>query len=67
MVKTVKEKEKETVKNTIVAAKIVTKSVHPEKNEAKNKALDITLAEIDKQFGKGSVMLLGQKVGQKVH
>lgn len=60
MVKTTKEKD--TTKNTVVAAKIVPTAASAEKN----KALDVTLAQIDKQFGKGSVMLLGQKVGQKV-
>ncbi len=32
----------------------------------KAKAIEITLAQIDKEFGKGSIMLLGQKVGMKV-
>lgn len=32
----------------------------------KEKAIEATLAQIDKEFGKGSVMLLGQKVGMKV-
>jgi recombination protein RecA len=31
----------------------------------RNKALEVALAQIDKQFGKGSVMLLGQKGGDK--
>ena len=64
MVKTTKDKdlkEKETSKN-VVAAKVATTSVNPEKT----KALDVALAQIDKQFGKGSIMLLGQKVGMKI-
>lgn len=31
------------------------------KGEAKRKALDVAFSQIDKQFGKGSVMLLGQR------
>jgi recombination protein RecA len=34
--------------------------------EAKTKALDVAFAQIDKQFGKGSVMLLGQQSGISV-
>ena len=33
---------------------------------AKRKALDAAFAQIDKQFGKGSVMLLGQKTSMVV-
>lgn len=62
-------KDKEVVKasaaaKTVVAAKVATTT--PPFNVEKNKALDIALAQIDKQFGKGSIMLLGQKVGYKV-
>jgi recombination protein RecA len=32
----------------------------------RNKALEVAFAQIDKQFGKGSVMLLGQKTGLKM-
>ena len=32
----------------------------------KNKALDTALAQIEKQFGKGAVMRLGQKEAMKV-
>ena len=32
----------------------------------KSKALDLALAQIDKQFGKGSVMRLGEKPKQNV-
>lgn len=75
MVKTTKEKEvkdikKDTAKTgkvvaakTLIAAKVAT-SIPV--NAEKNKALDVALAQIDKQFGKGSIMLLGQKVGHKV-
>ena len=34
--------------------------------QAKKKALEVTFAQIDKQYGKGAVMLLGQSVGAKV-
>ena len=37
-----------------------------ETNDNKQKALEAALAQIDKQFGKGSVMLLGQKNSVKV-
>lgn len=33
---------------------------------AKQKALEVTFAQIDKQYGKGAVMLLGQSAGAKV-
>ena len=33
----------------------------PEKTDAKSKALELALAQIDKQFGKGSVMRLGER------
>src|SRR3990167_2570676 len=45
------------------------KSEKPEKNEqieAKKKALEVTFAQIDKQYGKGSVMLMGQSNIQNV-
>src|SRR3990172_8117653 len=32
----------------------------------RHKALEVALAQIDKQFGKGSVMLLGQKTDLKI-
>ena len=32
----------------------------------KQKALEVTFAQIDKQYGKGAVMLLGQSIGSKV-
>lgn len=35
--------------------------VRPEMSPEKRKALDVAFAQIDKQFGKGSVMLFGQK------
>lgn len=50
-------------------AEITEKVVHEEKTEnfaAKQKALEVTFAQIDKQYGKGAVMLLGQSVGAKV-
>jgi recombination protein RecA len=69
MVKTtVKDKEKDPAK-VIGVAKAVTKVAALDDLKAspeKNKALDVAIAQIDKQFGKGSVMLLGQKVGMKV-
>ena len=34
--------------------------------EGKKKALETTLSMIDKQWGKGSVMLLGQSLQQKI-
>jgi recombination protein RecA len=34
---------------------------HPEKSSEKTKALDLALANIEKQFGKGSIMRLGSK------
>lgn len=33
----------------------------PDKNQDKNKALELALAQIDKQYGKGSVMRLGEE------
>ena len=36
-------------------------SSNPQINNGKKKALDVAFAQIDKQFGKGSVMLFGQK------
>ncbi len=33
---------------------------------SKKRALELTFAQIDKQFGKGAVMLLGQSVGSKI-
>ncbi len=33
---------------------------------AKQKALEVTFAQIDKQYGKGAVMLLGQSAGHRV-
>lgn len=33
---------------------------------AKQKALEITFAQIDKQYGKGAVMMLGQSVGNRI-
>lgn len=43
-------------------------ATQPKKNslEGKKKALETTLSMIDKQWGKGSVMLLGQNLHQKV-
>lgn len=38
----------------------------PEVNEAKKKAIEAAFAQIDKQFGKGSVMLLGQRTELKI-
>lgn len=37
-----------------------------DRNDQKNKALEAAFAQIDKQFGKGSVMLMGQKPDFKV-
>lgn len=59
-------KEKDNSKNTVAAKNAATVTPNPEKASEKNKALDAALAQIDKQFGKGSVMMLGQKVGQKI-
>lgn len=75
MVKTTKEKDIKDLKikdvtKTVVAAKVATTVASTEKSKAidaeKHKAVDAALAQIDKQFGKGSIMLLGQKVGHKV-
>jgi len=74
MVKTTKDKEKDTKKEIAASVKApisparTAGDVTPARavNVEKNKALDVALAQIDKQFGKGSVMLLGQKVGMKV-
>lgn len=66
MAKTTKEKDSAKI---IVAAKAAGKNSVMNDLQAspeKNKALDVAIAQIDKQFGKGSVMLLGQKVGMKV-
>jgi len=60
MVKTSKEKENGKV---VAASKI---AATPQANPEKTKALDVAISQIDKQFGKGSIMFLGQKVGQKV-
>ncbi|MFA6526913.1 MAG: recombinase RecA [Candidatus Babeliales bacterium] len=38
----------------------------PKKSAEKLKALEVAFAQIDKQFGKGSVMLLGQKTDLKL-
>lgn len=78
MVKTtVKDKEKD-IKKEVMAVTKVAPTPHSRTSAAgeiiparqvnveKNKALDVALAQIDKQHGKGSVMLLGQKVGMKV-
>jgi recombination protein RecA len=78
MVKTTaKDKEKDIKKEVVAPAKAA--PIPPSRTSAageiiparqvnveKNKALDVALAQIDKQHGKGSVMLLGQKVGMKV-
>lgn len=37
-----------------------------QEKEARQKALEVVFSQIDKQFGKGSVMLFGQKEQQKV-
>lgn len=37
-----------------------------EENNFKKKALEVTFAQIDKQYGKGAVMTLGQSTGAKV-
>lgn len=37
------------------------KSLNPEAQAAKRQALDVVLGQIDKQWGKGSVMVLGQQ------
>ena len=78
MVKTtVKDKEKDIKKEVVAATKVAPTppsrtsaagEIIPARqvNVEKNKALDVALAQIDKQHGKGSVMLLGQKVGMKV-
>jgi recombination protein RecA len=47
-----------------IMAKVVGKRTGVQ--EAKSKALDVAFAQIDKQFGKGSVMLLGQQKGVAV-
>ncbi|HSX47297.1 MAG TPA: DNA recombination/repair protein RecA, partial [Patescibacteria group bacterium] len=36
------------------------KKVQPTENSTKSKALDIALESIEKQFGKGSIMKLGE-------
>ncbi len=54
-----KVKEKESVKEAVTeAAKEETKREHAQ--EQKMKALDLALEHIEKQFGKGSIMKLGQ-------
>ena len=35
--------------------------------EDKDKALDVALGQIEKQFGKGAIMRLGQGAGQEIH
>ena len=50
----------EKVKKDIIPA-----SMGPEIT-AKKKAIELTLSQIDKQYGKGSVMLLGQSAVNKV-
>jgi len=41
-------------------------NLNSKKLSEKNKALEVAFAQIDKQFGKGSVMLLGQKPSVKI-
>lgn len=40
--------------------------VAPKEDSFKQKALEVAFAQIDKQYGKGAVMLLGQSVNSKV-
>jgi len=42
------------------------RSNHNEDKEFKRKALEVTFAQIDKQYGNGAVMLLGQSANHKV-
>lgn len=42
------------------------KAVSVDPKESKKKALEVTFAQIDKEYGKGSVMLLGQTARAKV-
>lgn len=47
-------------------AKVEKDNIEPGKNENKQKALDMALANIEKAYGKGAVMRLGENVGMKV-
>ena len=37
-----------------------------QQNSAKKKSLDVALSQIEKQFGKGSIMKLGEKTKEKI-
>lgn len=49
-----------------MSQKVDTAAVRPEITVEKRKALEVAFAQIDKQFGKGSVMLFGQKAVTKL-
>lgn len=51
---------------TAKAAKSVDQAVKDGTIEVKQKALEVTFAQIDKQYGKGAVMLLGQSPNSEV-
>ena len=38
-----------------------------QQNSAKKKSLDVALSQIEKQFGKGSIMKLGEKTKEKMY
>jgi len=48
------------------AEKIAAEKAAVERTVEKNKALEVAFAQIDKQFGKGSIMLLGQKTDRTI-
>jgi len=63
------EKNTEKMNNTekLAAEKVASeKTEKAEKTLEKNKALEVAFAQIDKQFGKGSIMLLGQKTDRSI-
>ncbi|MCA9383114.1 recombinase RecA [Candidatus Dojkabacteria bacterium] len=49
-----------------MAKKETTTKEAPEANAGKSKALDLAMQQIEKQFGKGSIMKLGDKAQEKI-
>lgn len=49
-----------------MAKKETTTKETPEANAGKSKALDLAMQQIEKQFGKGSIMKLGDKAQEKI-
>ena len=49
-----------------MSTKVEKKGEQPTQLESKKKALEVTFSQIDKEYGKGSVMLLGQNSNIKI-